>query len=197
MSYSLPELIQAGGLLGISLIVFAESGLFFAFFLPGDSLLFTAGILAAAGTFSLLHVILVVFIGAWLGNLFGYLFGKKVADTLFTRKDTFFFKKAHLTKTHQFYEKYGSITIILARFVPIVRTFAPILAGASHMTYKKFLFGNSLGALAWSLGMPLLGYFLGSKIPHVDAYILPVIGGIMIASFIPFVYKFIHGKFTR
>lgn len=197
MSYSLPELIQAGGLLGISLIVFAESGLFFAFFLPGDSLLFTAGILAAAGTFSLLHVIIVVAIGAWFGNLFGYLFGKKVADSLFTRKDTFFFKKAHLTTTHRFYEKYGSITIILARFVPIVRTFAPILAGASHMTYKKFIFGNSVGAIAWSLAMPLLGYFLGSKIPHVDTYILPVIGGIMIASFIPFAYKIIREKLTH
>ena len=194
MHYSLSELIQAGGLLGIFLTIFAESGLFFAFFFPGDSLLFTAGILAASGIFSLPEVIIIVTIAAWLGGLFGYLFGKKVADTLFTRKDTFFFKKSHVHRTHAFYEKYGSIAIVLARFIPIVRTFSPILAGASHMSRRKFIIWNSVGALAWSLAMPLLGYFLGSKIPNVDAYILPVIGCIMIASFIPFIYKFFQGK---
>lgn len=177
------------GYFGVFAIVFAESGLFFGFFLPGDSLLFTAGLLAAEGYFSLAGLIVLSFVGAVLGDSVGYWFGRRTGPMLFTREDTRFFKKSHVEKSHAYYEKHGPKTIIIARFIPIVRTFAPILAGVSGMTYKKFFMYNVVGGLIWTVSMPTLGYFLGTRIPHIDKYILPIALGIIVVSFIPIFWK--------
>lgn len=177
------------GYFGVFAIVFAESGLFFGFFLPGDSLLFTAGLLAAEGYFSLAGLIVLSFVAAVLGDSVGYWFGRRTGPLLFTREDTRFFKKSHVEKSHAYYEKHGPKTIIIARFIPIVRTFAPILAGVSGMTYKKFFMYNVVGGLIWTVSMPTLGYFLGTRIPHIDKYILPIALGIIVVSFIPIFWK--------
>lgn len=177
------------GYFGVFAIVFAESGLFFGFFLPGDSLLFTAGLLAAEGYFSLAGLIILSFVAAVLGDSVGYWFGRRTGPMLFTREDTRFFKKSYVEKSHAYYEKHGPKTIIIARFIPIVRTFAPILAGVSGMTYKKFFMYNVVGGLIWTVSMPTLGYFLGTRIPHIDKYILPIALGIIVVSFIPIFWK--------
>ena len=177
------------GYFGVFAIVFAESGLFFGFFLPGDSLLFTAGLLAAEGYFSLAGLIILSFVAAVLGDSVGYWFGRRTGPMLFTREDTRLFKKSYVEKSHAYYEKHGPKTIIIARFIPIVRTFAPILAGVSGMTYKKFFMYNVVGGLIWTVSMPTLGYFLGTRIPHIDKYILPIALGIIVVSFIPIFWK--------
>ncbi len=189
LNLDLKTLITIIGYFGIFLFVFAESGLFFGFFLPGDSLLFTAGLLAAEGYFSLSGLMLLSFVAAVLGDSVGYWFGKRTGPLLFTREDTRFFKKSHVEKSRAYYEKHGPKTIILARFIPIVRTFAPILAGVSGMTYKTFFAYNIVGGLLWTTSMPILGYFLGTRIPHIDAYILPIALGIIVVSFIPIFWK--------
>lgn len=190
-------IIQTVGYLGIFLIIFAESGMFFAFFLPGDSLLFSAGVLAAAGNFSLFWVMITVIIGSVFGGLFGYYFGKRVSETIFTKKDTLFFKKKHLDKTAQFYAQHGPKAVLFARFIPIVRTFAPILAGASLMHYRKFIIWNLIGGITWALLLPWLGYAFGSKIPNIDSYLLPIIIGIMVVSCIPIFYKLIKDYYIK
>ena len=182
------------GYFGVFAIVFAESGLFFGFFLPGDSLLFTAGLLAAEGYFSLAGLIILSFVAAVLGDSVGYWFGRRTGPMLFTREDTRFFKKSYVEKSHAYYEKHGPKTIIIARFIPIVRTFAPILAGVSGMTYKKFFMYNVVGGLIWTVSMPTLGYFLGTRIPHIDKYILPIALGIIVVSFIPIFWKTAKSK---
>jgi membrane-associated protein len=197
MHFSLATIIQTAGYLGILGIVFAESGLFFAFFLPGDSLLFTAGILAADGALSLPGVMATVLTGALLGGTFGYYFGKRVSATLFTRDDTFFFKKKHLERTAKFYDTHGPKAVVLARFIPIIRTFAPILAGASLMHHRKFMFWNLVGGIAWALTLPFLGYILGRRVPNIDSYLLPIVFGVMILSVLPMVYKFIKEKTNK
>jgi membrane-associated protein len=191
---NLPILLQSIGYLGLFIIVFAESGLFFGFFLPGDSLLFTAGLLAATGSFSLAPVIIITLIAAILGDSVGYYFGTKTGPLLFKRNDSLFFKKRHLERSSLFYEKHGSKTILLARFVPIVRTFAPIIAGASHMEYKKFLVWNAVGGVFWTLLLTILGYLLGSRIPNIDHYILPIVLGIIFISFVPIFWNLVKKK---
>ena len=197
MHINLLALLQAVGYLGIFAIIFAESGLFFAFFLPGDSLLFSAGILSSRGIFSLPAIIITVMVASVLGGLFGYFFGRKLGDALFTRKDSLLFKKRHLERTSAFYEKHGSKTVVIARFVPIVRTFAPIIAGASLMHHRKFLLSNAIGGIAWSIAIPTAGYFLGSRIPNVDAYILPLIVGVVGLSLLPVAYHVIKEKYSK
>jgi len=168
MHFDLPYIIQTVGVLGLFFIIFAESGLFFGFFLPGDSLLVTAGLLASQGYFQILVLGFLLMFAAILGDSVGYWFGKKVGPSIFKREDSLLFKKSHLTKAHKFYENHGGKTIILARFIPIVRTFAPIVAGAAGMDYKNFISFNIIGGIGWVWGMLLLGYFLGSAIPNVD-----------------------------
>src|SRR3989344_2430077 len=167
------SLITTFGLLGIFFMVFAESGLFFGFFFPGDSLLFSAGLLAAGGYFNIFYLYFGVFLSAVLGDSVGYCSGKKFGPRIFSRRDSIFFSQKNLEKTQNFYAKYGKKTIVLARFVPIVRTFAPILAGAGSMRYRDFIFYNILGGFIWTTAMVLGGYFLGSYIPHLDRYLLP------------------------
>jgi membrane-associated protein len=188
------SLIQTAGYIGLFAIIFAESGLFFGFFLPGDSLLFTAGLLASQGLFNY-YVLAIIFAAAAItGDSVGYWFGKKIGPKIFNREDSFFFHKAHIERTHNFYEKYGNKTIVLARFVPIVRTFAPILAGVGEMNYKTFLKFNVIGGLIWGVGISFLGYYLGSKIPGIEDYLTPIIIAIIITSFIPIIFEYLKAK---
>ncbi|MFH1608795.1 MAG: VTT domain-containing protein [Patescibacteria group bacterium] len=190
--FEIMPLIQTIGLVGIFIFIFAESGLFFGFFLPGDSLLFTAGILASAGYFNVMFLFLGAFVCAFLGDTVGYYFGQKIGPRIFTKQNSFFWNKNNIDKTSRFFEKHGDKTITLARFVPIVRTFAPILAGVGNMRYRKFLFWNILGGFIWTGSMSFGGYFLGSYIKDVDKYILPIVLVIIFISFLPIVLQFIR-----
>src|SRR3989339_1349001 len=183
--FDLPELIKTWGYLGLFFIVFAESGLFFGFFLPGDSLLFTAGFLASQGFLNIWVLVPLMVIGAISGDSVGYFMGNKFGDWLMKKRDSLFFKRRYLLEAQQFYEKHGGKTIILARFVPAVRTFAPIVAGMANMHYQSFLSFNVIGGFFWAMGMTLLGYFLGTLIPDVEKYLLPIIGAIIVISVIP------------
>jgi membrane-associated protein len=182
---NLISLINTAGYIGIFAIIFAESGLFIGFFLPGDSLLFTAGFLASQGYFNVYLLAGLAFIGAVTGDSIGYSFGRKVGKKIFNKEDSLFFNKKNIDKAQKFYEKYGSKTIVYARFVPIVRTFAPIVAGVGDMHYKTFLSYNIIGGAIWTLGMTFGGYFLGNIVPDVDKYLLPILAVIVILSLLP------------
>ena len=186
--------IENLGLLGIFFVVFAESGLFFGFFFPGDSLLFSAGILASAGYFNIFYLFFGSFLCAVLGDSVGYWTGKKLGPKIFSKPDSFFFNKKNLDKTTKFYDQYGKKTIVLARFVPIVRTFAPILAGAGKMKYNNFIFYNVFGGFLWSFVVILGGYFLGNSIKNIDQYILPITIIIIILSLVPFIKEILKRK---
>jgi len=190
--FQIMPLIKAIGIIGVFLFIFAESGLFFGFFLPGDSLLFTAGILASAGHFNVGLLFVGSFIMAILGDSFGYYFGKKVGPKIFSKPDSFFWSKNNLDKTAKFFDRHGDKAITLARFVPIVRTFTPIMAGVGQMNYRKFIFWNILGGLLWTGSMTFGGYFLGSYIKDVDKYILPIVLVIIFISFIPILFQILQ-----
>ncbi len=173
MHLDLAEIIKTIGYLGVWGIVFAESGLFFGFFLPGDSLLMTAGLLASRGLFDIVILTVGIFTAAVLGDNVGYWFGNKVGPPIFNRKNSRFFKRKNLRKAKEFYDKYGAITVTAARFVPFIRTFAPIVAGAVSMNYRTFLFYNLVGGVLWGIGMTMLGYVLGvwfGNIEGIDTY---------------------------
>ena len=182
---TLIALIKAVGYLGLFGIVFAESGLLIGFFLPGDSLLFTAGFLASQDYLNIYYLIPILLAGAILGDNFGYAFGFKMGRKIFQKEKSRFFHKNNLVKAEEFYEKYGAKTIVLARFIPVIRTFAPILAGVGKMHYPKFMIYNISGSILWCFSLPLLGYYLGNVIPNIDRYILPIILGIIILSLSP------------
>jgi len=190
-------IIKTLGLFGVFAIVFAESGLFFGFFLPGDSLLFTAGFLASQGFFPIGWLSLGCFIAAVLGDSVGYAFGRRVGIKLFTREDSVFFHKAHIARAQLFYEKYGKKAIILGRFIPVVRTFVPIVAGIGSMPYKIFIRSNILGGALWALGMTLGGYWLGTLVPSVDKYLLPIIFLIIIVSFVPIIREYLKSRRSK
>lgn len=181
----LVNLIETVGYVGLFGIVFAESGLLIGFFLPGDSLLFTAGFLASQNILSLPILLVTCFTAAVLGDSVGYTFGHRIGKRLFQREDSIFFHKKNVIKAQKFYEKYGVKTIILARFIPIVRTFAPIVAGIGDMKYSTFVTYNIVGGALWAIGILLAGYFLGNIIPGVDKYLLPIVLLIIIASISP------------
>ena len=187
-------IIKTGSYLGIAILVFAESGLLIGIFFPGDSLLFAAGLLSAGGFLSFGPLVFVVVVSAIVGDSVGYWFGANVGTPLFKRKDSFFFKQEYLKRTERFYQTYGGRAVVLARFVPIVRTLAPVLAGIGSMTYKKFLTYNILGGLLWGAGMLSLGYFLGSVIPNSERYILPLSLVIIALSFLPILLNLLSGK---
>jgi membrane-associated protein len=189
MTHALTSLIFSFGYLGLVAVIFAETGLFFGFFLPGDSVLFTAGLLASQHYFSIWYLVLLVSIAAILGDSVGYWFGAKVGPHLFTREDSLFFKKRYIEETHAYFERFGASTIILARFVPIVRTFAPILAGVGRMRYSLFLRYNIVGGVLWGAGVTLGGYYLGRLIPNVDRYLLPIILLIIVVSALPIIFR--------
>lgn len=179
------KIILAFGLIGVILVIFAETGLFFGFFLPGDSLLFTAGLLASQDLLPFWPLAIGTFIAAVVGDTVGYWFGKKTGPALFAREDSRFFKKKYVEQAQVFYEKHGKKTIILARFMPIVRTFAPIVAGVANMNYRVFISYNIIGGFIWAFGLTIGGYFLGTVIPSADKYLLPIIILIVATSFIP------------
>lgn len=185
MHFDLVELVKTVGYLGIFGIVFLESGLLIGFFFPGDSLLFTAGFLASQGFLDIKILIVGCFFFAVLGDTLGYIIGKKLGPKLFAKDNSIFFNKNHLETARRFYDKHGGKTIILARFIPVIRAFAPVVAGAGRMDYKRFLTFNLVGGVLWAIGVTLAGYYLGSLIPDVDKYLLPIIGLIIFASILP------------
>jgi len=187
-------LIKTVGYIGLFLMVFAESGLFLGFFLPGDSLLITAGLLASQGLLDVRILLFAVFIGAILGDSFGYAFGKLVGPAIFSREDSWLFHKRHVERARIFYERHGSKTIVLARFMPIVRTFAPIVAGVGKMRYPTFLFFNIIGGALWALGLTLVGFYLGKTVPNIDAYILPLILFVVFLSILPGVAHLLRAR---
>lgn len=197
------DFIKAAGVVGVALVIFAESGLLFGFFLPGDTLLFTAGLLTHAGfvPISIHLLVLIVFIAAVAGDSVGYAFGNRVGRKLFNRPNSRLFKQEHLLKAEEFYKKHGGKTIIIARFIPAVRTFAPIVAGASNMAYAQFLTYNVVGALLWAVGITYLGYYLGAWFEsmglEVDHILLPLIALILFISVLPAIVHLARNKKQR
>jgi membrane-associated protein len=190
-------LIQLGGLLMVCGIVFVETGLFVGFFLPGDSLLVTAGVFAAAGDLHLWGLLVGGSLCAITGDQTGYWIGRKAGRALYGRPDSLFFKRRHLERAHAFYEKYGAKTIVIARFVPIVRTFAPAVAGAAEMHYRTFVTYNIVGGLLWVWGMVLGGYFLGRAIPDIERHIHIVIVIVVLLSITPALIEWYRARRMR
>ena len=197
MHMDVTSLIQSGGLPIISLIVFAESGLMVGFFLPGDTLLLSAGIFAAQGHFSIILAILCVALAAILGDNTGYTIGRLTGKRLFRKKDGILFRQEYIERTEKFYEKYGAKTMLVAHFIPIVRSFAPLVAGVGKMPRGKFFFFDVIGDTAWATLVTLLGYWFGSKIPNIDKYIMYVIAAVMIISFGPIFYHLFADPIAR
>jgi len=189
-------LVTTGGLLALIIIIFSETGLLAGFFLPGDSLLVTAGIFVAQGRLdvNIWVVLLTLSIAAVLGDATGYAIGKKAGQTLYSRPDSLFFKRAHLMKAKSFYDKYGGKTIVLARFVPIIRTFAPTVAGAAEMPYRKFATFNIAGGVSWIFSMTLLGYFLGKAFPEITKRIEVVIIVVVFISILPAIIEYLRER---
>jgi membrane-associated protein len=192
--YNVPYLISAGGMLGLVLIVFAETGLMVGFFLPGDSLLVTAGLFAAKGDLNIVWLNLCVIAAAIAGDALGYWIGYRTGKALYSRPNSFFFRREHLLKTHEFYERHGGQTIVIARFMPIVRTFAPVVAGAATMTYRRFAVYNVVGGVLWVLSMTLTGYFLGLAVPDIDRHIHVVVAVVILLSLLPGIISVVRAK---
>lgn len=181
-----PEhLIEAFGTLGLFAIVFAESGLLFGFFLPGDSLLFTAGLLASRGTLNFPLIMVGCAVAAIAGDQVGYVIGRRAGPALFRRPESRFFHKKNVERAKEYFDKNGPKTIILARFIPVIRTFAPVVAGVGQMDYRKFVTYNVVGGILWGSGVTAAGYVLGESIPDIDRWLLPIIGVIVMVSFVP------------
>jgi membrane-associated protein len=187
--FQIDQLIRAFGYAGIAFIIFAESGLFFGFFFPGDSLLLTAGLFAFKGEAGMSIAVLIplVFVAAVLGDNVGYWFGNKTGPRIFVREESRFFKPRNLRKAKEFYDRYGGITLVLARFMPFIRTFVPIVAGAVDMEYRRFFFFNLIGGLLWGIGVTMAGYTLGALIPKetLDKYFLLIVVVVIFVSALP------------
>lgn len=186
------KVIETGGILAISAIIFAETGLLIGFFLPGDTLLFAAGFFAAQGKLNLAGAIIAIVVGAILGNVVGYEIGRRNGKKIFRKDDSVFFHKKYIDKADDFYKQHGGKTILLARFVPVVRTLAPLMAGMAKMEYKSFMAYNIMGALLWGTSITLIGYWAGTilgKYFDIDKYLLPVI---LLATILTFGASFLH-----
>jgi len=183
--YNVPELIRLVGFYGLILIVFAETGLLVGFFLPGDSLLITAGLFAARGDFDYAMLLLALIPAAIVGNATGYYIGHRTGKTLYSRPDSLLFRREHLRMTHEYYEKHGGKTIILAQFIPILRTFAPVVAGVGEMGYRQFATYNVVGAILWVGSMLTAGYLLGNAIPNIESRIHYVVAVVIFISLLP------------
>ena len=188
--FDVTTILQTGGLLFVLLIIFAESGLMLGFFLPGDTLLLSAGVFAAQGKLAggLLALIVGVALAAVAGDNIGYHIGKRYGRRLFRKPDGLVFRQSYVQRSEAFFERFGSKTMLLAHFVPIIRTFAPVVAGVAHMPYRQFVIFDFIGDTAWAIVVTLIGYFFGTKIPNIDSYILFVVGGAVLLSFGPMVY---------
>jgi len=192
--YDVEALVRVGGLMALIAIVFVETGLFVGFFLPGDSLLVTAGLFAARGDLSLWSIFLFVSLAAIVGDTVGYIIGARTGPKIFTREDSLLFHKKHLITTKEFYDRYGGVTIIIARFMPIVRTFAPLVAGVGGMEYRRFVFYNVAGGIGWVVSMTSIGYFLGKAVPGIDRHIDVVIAVVIFLSLLPAIIKFARDR---
>lgn len=197
------DFIKIAGVVGIALVIFAESGLLIGFFLPGDSLLFTAGFLVYTGMLPInIHLlVLILFFAAVAGDSVGYAFGRKLGPKIFTRPDSLLFRQENIQKAQDFYDKYGGKTIIIARFIPIVRTFAPVVAGVGGMDYKKFLTYNLIGGALWAAGVTYLGYLIGAQLTRagieIDHVLLPIIAIIIFISVLPPAIHILRDKRQR
>ncbi len=187
-------IIEWGGIAMITAIVFAETGLLIGFFLPGDSLLVSAGVFAAAGHLDLRVLLSIVTLAAVIGDQVGYYIGYRTGPMIFRREDSLLFKKHHLIRAHNFYEKHGGKTIILARFMPIIRTFAPVVAGVGQMEYRRFVMFNIVGGVGWVWSTSLLGYFLGRAIPDIDKNIHFVIAIVIFLSILPGIIEYLRHR---
>jgi membrane-associated protein len=196
---TLEEIVMWGGYAGLFLIIFAETGLLVGFFLPGDSMLVTAGLLIASGKVPLDLTLLAVLlcIAAVTGDATGYWIGLKTGHALYNRPQSRFFRRDHLLKTKEFYEKYGGITIVLARFMPFARTFAPVVAGVGEMTYRRFALFNIAGGVGWVLSMLFIGYYLGRMIPGIERHIEYIIAVVILLSVLPLFVKYLQHRAAR
>jgi membrane-associated protein len=194
--YNVPEIIRVGGLIGMIVIVYAETGLMIGFFLPGDSLLVIAGTFAAKGDLNIWWLNITLIIAAIAGDATGYWIGKRAGQALYSRPNSFFFRREHLIKTHDFYEKHGGKTIVIARFMPIVRTFAPVVAGAAEMTYRQFALYNVFGGILWVTSMTLTGYFLGLAMgpEKIGKNIHLIVVIVIFLSLLPGIISFLREK---
>ncbi len=185
---SLESLIKTVGYVGVFAIIFAESGVLLGFFFPGDSLLFTAGFLASQGSLNIYILALGCFLAAIIGDAFGYSFGNHIGPRLFERPESRIFKPVYLEEAEKFFERHGGKAIFLARFLPVVRTFTPVVAGISFMSYPRFAMFNTAGGFVWAVGVSVAGYQLGSRIPGIDRYLLPILAGVILVSLLPSAY---------
>jgi membrane-associated protein len=192
--YNVPLLIQTVGLLGLIAVVFAETGLMVGFFLPGDSLLVTAGLFAAKGDFNIVWLNVCLMLAAIVGDATGYWIGYRTGKALYSRPNSLLFRREHLIKTHEFYERHGGKTIVIARFMPIFRTFAPVVAGAAEMTYRQFAVYNIAGGIAWVSSMTLTGYFLGQAIPDLEKHLHIVVAVVIFLSLLPALIAWLRVK---
>jgi membrane-associated protein len=192
--YDVEGIIRWGGLLMLVVIVFAETGLMIGFFLPGDSLLVTAGIFAAAGPLDIVSLLFWVTLAAIAGDQLGYYIGYRTGPRIFRREDSLLFKREHLLRARDFYERHGGKTIILARFIPIIRTFAPVVAGVGQMEYRRFVTFNVVGGFLWVWGMSLLGVTLGNAVPDIDKHIHVVIAVVVFLSILPAIIEYFRSR---
>jgi len=192
--YDVESLVRVGGLLALTVIVFTETGLLVGFFLPGDSLLVTAGIFAARGDLDLWTLNVVLSLAAILGDTVGYGIGFKSGPMIFTREKSLFFNRKHLIAAKEFYDQYGGFTIFIARFIPILRTFAPVVAGVGKMKYRRFIAYNVFGGISWVMSMTFVGYFLGRMVPNIEEQIHLVIAIVIFLSLLPGIAKFAREK---
>lgn len=189
------ELIAWGGYAGLAAIIFAETGLLIGFFLPGDSLLVTAGLLAATtGVFNVFYLGLLLTVASILGNTSGYHIGRVTGVRLFSRENSLLFNKKHLFRAHEFYERHGGKTVVIARFMPIVRTFVPVVAGMANMAYRRYTLYNVIGGVGWIWGMLFIGYFLGRYIPGIDRHIETVIALVILLSLLPGIIGWLRAR---
>ena len=194
---NLPELVQWAGLFGLAAIIFSETGLLVGVFLPGDSLLVTAGLLAARGYLNIYTLVPLLTIAAICGNSVGYSIGHATGPRIFNRESSLFFNKKHAIRAHEFYEKYGRKTIVLAQFMPVIRTFAPVVAGVGGMKFRTFITFNVMGAVLWIWSMTAIGFFLGSYIPGIDQHIEIVVIIVVFISLLPGIISWYRGKRAR
>jgi membrane-associated protein len=192
--YDVEGIIRWGGMLMLIAIVFAETGLLVGFFLPGDSLLVTAGVFAAAGHLDITTLLTALTAAAIVGDQLGYWIGLRTGPKIFRREDSLFFKRAHLIRARNFYEKHGGKTIILARFMPIIRTFAPVVAGVGEMEYRRFVTFNVVGGFGWVWSMCLLGFGLGNAVPDIDRHIHLVIVVVVFLSILPGIVEYVRSR---
>jgi len=195
--YDVESLVRVGGLAGLAAIVFIETGLLVGFFLPGDSLLVTAGLFAARGDLNVVYLILGLSLAAIVGDTVGYNIGARTGPKLFSRPDSLLFNQKHLISTKEFYERHGPFTIVIARFVPIIRTFAPVVAGIGAMEYRRFLAYNVVGGIGWVLVTVLGGYFLGQMVPNIHDHLHKVIAIVIVLSLLPAIIKVARERLRR